>query len=258
MDALVIAGGIPQPEETLYPYTQGKPKAMLDILGKPMAQWVLDAIGGASLVENVVVVGLPEDCGLTCCKRLSFIPNATSMIENIVAGINHVLEIHPTATRVLLSTADIPAITPEIVDWEIETASKTDVDLCYNIVERAVMQKRYPESRRTFTRLKGMEVCGGDLHVIHTSVVSMNTGVWEKLIVARKNPVKQAAILGIDTLILMLLRIITLETAIKKITTRLNMTGAAIVSPYAELAMDVDKPNQLDLVRTDLAKRGTL
>ncbi len=48
MDAIVIAGGIPEPGEPLYPYTQGKPKATLEISGKPMAQWVLDALNGAA------------------------------------------------------------------------------------------------------------------------------------------------------------------------------------------------------------------
>jgi NDP-sugar pyrophosphorylase family protein len=52
MDAVVTAGGIPQPEELLYPYTQGKPKAMLDIGGKPMVQWVLDALSGSKLAFN--------------------------------------------------------------------------------------------------------------------------------------------------------------------------------------------------------------
>jgi hypothetical protein len=180
------------------------------------------------------------------------------MIENIIAGINQVMEINPSATHVMLSTADIPAITPEIVDWEVERTRKTDVDLCYNIIERSVMEKRYPGSKRTFTKLKGMEVCGGDLNVVHTSVATMNPEIWEKLIASRKNPVKQAAIMGIDTLLLMLLRIITLETAIKKITARLHMTGTAIVCPYAELGMDVDKPHQLEMMRADLAKQVTI
>ncbi len=46
MDAIVIAGGVPTPVEPLYPYTQGKPKALLDLCGKPMIQWVLDALEG--------------------------------------------------------------------------------------------------------------------------------------------------------------------------------------------------------------------
>jgi nitrite reductase/ring-hydroxylating ferredoxin subunit len=36
MDAIVLAGGIPLPEDPLYPYTQGHSKALVDIAGKPM------------------------------------------------------------------------------------------------------------------------------------------------------------------------------------------------------------------------------
>jgi len=255
MDAVVMAGGIPQPDELLYPYTQGKPKAMLDILGKPMVQWVLDALSGAQRVENIVLIGLTEESGLTCAKPLTFLPNKISMIENILGGIKKIIEINPSAARLLLVSSDIPGITSAMVDWEVETTSESDVDLCYNVVKREVMEVRYPGSKRTFTKLKGMEICGGDLNVLRTSVASMNTDIWEKLIASRKNPVKQAAIMGFDTLLLILLRMITLDEAVKKLTTRLHMTGKAIVCPYAEIGMDVDKPNQLELMRADLANR---
>jgi hypothetical protein len=86
-------------------------------------------------------------------------------------------------------------------------------------------------------------------------VISMSPAIWERLIASRKNPFKQAAIIGFDTLLLMLLRLITLDAAVKKVTARLHMTGQAIICPYAEIAMDVDKPNQLELMRLDLAKR---
>jgi NDP-sugar pyrophosphorylase family protein len=255
MDAVVTAGGIPQPDELLYPYTLGKPKALLEIAGKPMVQWVLDALSGAKKVENVVLIGLTEESGVTCAKPLTFIPNKTSMIENILGGINKVLEINPSATRVLMVSSDIPAITPEMLDWEVETTLQTDVDLCYTVVKREVVEVRYPGSRRTYVKLKDVDVCGGDLNVLHTSVVRMNPEIWERLIATRKNPVKQAAILGFDTLFLMMFRMITLDEAVKKVATRLQMTGRAVVCPYAEIAMDVDKPNQLEMIRTDLMRR---
>jgi GTP:adenosylcobinamide-phosphate guanylyltransferase len=255
MDAVVTAGGIPQPDELLYPYTQGKPKALLDIGGKPMVQWVLDALSGAERVEKVVIIGLTADSGVTCAKPLTFIPNHGSMIENILNGINKVLEINPAARHVLMVSSDIPGITPEMADWEIETTDQTDVDLCYNVIKREVIETRYPGSKRTFTKLKGLEVCGGDMNVLRTSVVSADRAIWEKLVASRKNPLKQAAIIGFDTLLLMLLRIITLEAAVKKVTGRLHMTGMAVVCPYAEVGMDVDKPNQLEMMRADLAKR---
>ena len=257
MDAVVTAGGIPEPDELLYPYTLGKPKAFLDICGKPMIQWVLDAISAAKRVENVVLIGLTEDSGVTCAKPLTFIPNRISMIENILGGIHKVMEINPSATRVLLASSDIPAITPEMVDWEVETTLQTDVDICYNVARRETIEARYPGSRRTFIKLKDMEVCGGDMNVVRTSVASANMDIWKKLIESRKSPIKQASMLGLDTLLLVLLRAITLQGAVRRVASRLHITGRAIVTPYAELAMDVDKPNQLELMRSDLAKRIT-
>jgi GTP:adenosylcobinamide-phosphate guanylyltransferase len=255
MDAVVTAGGIPQPDELLYPYSLGKPKALLEICDKPMVQWVLDALGGAKRVENVILIGLPQESGVTCSKPLTFIPNKISMIENILAGINKVLEINPSATRVLLVSSDIPGITSDMVDWEVETTLQTVVDICYSVAERETIEARYPSSRRTYVKLKDVEVCGGDINVVHTSVASTNMDIWKQLIDSRKNPIKQAAILGLDTLLLVLLRRITLDEAVKKVASRLHMTGRAIVSPYAEMAMDVDKPSQLELMRADLARR---
>lgn len=256
MNAVVAAGGIPQPDELLYPYTLGKPKALLDICGKPMVQWVLDALSGAKRVENVILIGLTEHSGVTCSKPLTFIPNKVSMIENLLAGINKIVEIDPSATRALLVSSDIPGITSEMVNWEVETTLQSEVDLCYNVVTREVMEARYPGSKRTYTKLKGMQVCGGDMNVVHTSVASMNTDLWEKLIASRKNPFKQASIIGFDTLLLALLGVISLDEAVRKATTRLHMTGKAIICPFAEIGMDVDKPVQLELMRADLVSRA--
>ena len=61
MDAIVTAGGIPLPEEPLYPATRGQSKAMLDVAGKPMIQWVLDALTDAKTVDNVIIVGTDRE-----------------------------------------------------------------------------------------------------------------------------------------------------------------------------------------------------
>jgi NDP-sugar pyrophosphorylase family protein len=257
MDAVITAGGIPQPDELLYPYTLGKPKALLEIDGKPMVQWVLDALSGSRRVDNVILIGLTEESGVTCSKPLTYLPNKISMIENILGGINKVLDINPSATRVLMVSSDIPAITSEMVDWEIDTTLPTDVDLCYSVIKREVVETRYPNSRRTYVKLKDVEVCGGDLNVLRTSVVSKNPEIWERLVATRKNPIKQAAIIGFDTLFLMMFRRLTLDEAANKLTARLKMTGRAVICPYAEIAMDVDKPNQLEMMRADLMERGS-
>ena len=44
MDCVVIAGGVPQEEDLLFSYTQGKPKACMDMNGRTMLERVVDAL----------------------------------------------------------------------------------------------------------------------------------------------------------------------------------------------------------------------
>jgi NDP-sugar pyrophosphorylase family protein len=256
MNAIVTAGGIPQPGEPLYEVTQGGPKALLDVAGKPMVQWVLDALSGAVNIERVVLVSLPDDSGLTCTKLVAYVPNQGGMLQNIRAGIEKVLEVDPQAKHVLAVSSDIPAVTPEMVDWMVKTTMETDHDIYYSVIRKEVMDERYPGSKRSFTHLKDFDICGGDMNVVRAKTVAANEELWEKIIASRKNVFKQAALLGYDNLFLLLSRQITIDNAVKRVTKRMDITGRVIICPYAEVGMDVDKPHQLEMVRADLAKRS--
>jgi GTP:adenosylcobinamide-phosphate guanylyltransferase len=255
MDAIVTAGGIPQPGEPLYEYTQGKSKALLDVAGKPMIQWVLDAVCGATTIERVVIIGLPSESNVSCPKAVAFLPNAGGMLDNIKGGVNKVLELNPRATHALLVSSDIPAITPKMVDWVVKTSMETNDDVYYNVIARDLMETRFPGSKRSYTRLKDMEICGGDMNLIRAMTVTGNEELWNRIIAARKSVLKQAALIGYDTLILLLLRRVTLEGAVKRASRRLKVKGRAIVCPYAEVGMDVDKPHQLEIMRQDLGRK---
>lgn len=255
MDAVVLGGGIPQPDEPLYSLTQGKPKALLDVCGKPMIQWVLDALQQAQNVENIVVIGLPAESGVGCPKVRAFLPNQHTMVENIIQGTLKLIELNPAGEFTILASADVPAVTAEMIDWVAQEALRTSDDIYYFVIERGVMEKRFPGSKRSYTRLKDVEVCGGDVNVIRSAIVHQNPEIWERLTAARKNVFKQAALIGLDTLILLLLRQITLEQAVHQVAGRLKVKGRAVLSPYAEIGMDVDKPFQYELVCADLAQR---
>lgn len=253
MDALVTAGGIPDPEDPLFPYAQGRPKALIELAGKPMLQWVLDALGGAETVERVQVIGLDPGASLSCSKPLSFTPDQGSMLENIRVGALQILEGNSAAGRVLSVAADVPAISAEMVDWVVRKASETDHELCYNVIPRDVMETRFPDSKRSFVRLKDVEVCGGDVNVFDTALVTGRRDLWERIVAARKNVFRQAALVGVDTLLLLLLRRLTLRQAEARASRSLKIRGRALTCPYAEIGMDVDKPIQLEILRKDVA-----
>ncbi|HSB01432.1 MAG TPA: nucleotidyltransferase family protein [Anaerolineales bacterium] len=257
MDAVVMAGGIPNPEDPLYTFVKGDAKALVDVAGKPMIQWVLDALGGAKRVDHVILVGLSPKNQLTCKKPLHFVSNQGRMLANIVAGVNKALELNKKTQYVLLVSSDIPAVKSDMVDWLVDTCLETEDDLYYGICPREVMEKRFPNSKRTYTKLKDIELCGADMNVIHVSMATEpdHMKLWEALIGSRKNALRQASMVGWDTAFQMLTRSITLDDLVEKACSRIGVQGRVIVWDQAEPCMDVDKPHQLELLREDLAKQ---
>jgi len=253
MNAIVTAGGIPQPGDKLYAYSNGNSKALIDVAGKPMVQWVLDALGESKQVDQVIVIGLSPKSGLTCNKPLHYISNQGRMLANIVAGVNKSLELTPKGEYVLVVSSDIPALKGDMVDWLVKTSRQTKDDIYYGVCPREVMEARYPTSNRTYTKLKGMEVCGADVNIVHYSMATDHLGVWEELIGNRKSPLRQAAVIGLDTLFQLATRQFTLEALVKRASERIGIKGRAIIWDHAEPCMDVDKPHQLELMREDLA-----
>jgi GTP:adenosylcobinamide-phosphate guanylyltransferase len=248
---MVLAGGIPEPGETLYEFTKGGSKALIEIAGKPMVQWVLDALSNANSVGRVVVVGLDERSGLKCKKPLSYLPNQGGMLDNIRGSAREIARLNPSAEYVYIVSADIPTIDSLMVDW-VGAQVKPGDEAIYNVIERSTMEQRFPNAKRTYVKLKGTEVCGGDLNIVSLPTILSHTGPWERIASARKSPLKQAALVGYDTLILFLLRAMTLEQAVARAAKNLKLHARAVVCPYAELGMDVDKLHHLEIVRADM------
>lgn len=255
MDAIITAGGIPRPEDPLYPYSHGDSKALIDVAGKPMIQWVLDALGAAKRVNNVIIVGLSPKSGVTCKKPLHFVSNQGRMLANILTGINKALELNKKNQYVLVVSSDIPALKAEMVDWLVDTCMETKDDIYYGVCPRDVMEARFPNSKRTYTHLKDTDVCGADINLTHVRMATEHLDMWESLIGSRKSPLKQASIIGFGTLFALFTRRLTLDDAVKRVCDRIGIKGRAIVWSHAEPCMDIDKPSQLELLRADLEQQ---
>ena len=252
MYAIVTAGGIPNPEDPLYTFLKGDAKALVDVAGKPMIQWVLDALNDAQQVDSIILIGLSAKVGLVSNKPIHFISNQGRMLANIVAGVNKALELNKKTEYVLVVSSDIPTIKGEMVDWLISTCMETKDDLYYGICPREVMETRFPDSKRTYTRLKDIELCGADMHVTHVRMATEHLDLWEQLIGNRKSPMRQATLVGLDTFWKVFTHSVTLDALAEQVCSRLDIKGRIIVWDHAEPAMDVDKPHQLELLRADL------
>ncbi|MBN2043527.1 MAG: NTP transferase domain-containing protein [Anaerolineales bacterium] len=256
MNVVVLAGGELKSEDPLFGLVPpGAPpsKAYLSLAGKPMLQWVLDALGDSNMISGVIVVGQPENADFKSAKPISYIEDQGGLIENALAGIRYSAEQKPGEKYTLLASGDIPLLTPEMVDWVVENGLQSRADLVYHVITDKVMEERFPGANRTFISLKGIRVCGGDLNLISHRLVEQNNYIWEELAARRKSPIRQAALLGPGILLGLMLRILSLEQGVELVSKRLGLVGKAVESPYAELGMDIDKPGQYELVKNEMS-----
>jgi len=255
MDAIILAGGKSSPKDPLYDCTKGSFKALVEINGKPMIQWVLDAINDSN-IKDVIVIGLPEEIPLVYSRGLTRLADHGSIAANIRAGAVMVFQKrNDLQERVMTVSSDIPGVTPEIVNWCISQFEQGSYDVYYSVVSRDVMEKRYPGSKRSYVHFKETTVCGGDMNAVRVGKIMEDIPIFEALTTERKNALKQAGLIGFDILFLLLIGRLTLPEAEKRISQRLNFAGRVVLSPHAEIAMDVDKPFQLEIMRQDLAGR---
>jgi len=253
MNAIILAGGNLDEGDPLYDENPNQPKSLIDVAGKPMVQWVIEALDRAQLTKDLIVVGLEGVPGIGTTKPLHFLPDRGSLLENVEASLSFLKQAHPEDAHALVVSADIPAITPEIVDWRINSLSSSDIDVDYAVVSRGVMETRFPDTRRSYVHLRDIEVCGGDMIILKVGL-AQDTVFWGKVVEARKSAFRQAKLIGYRFLLLVLLRRMRLKDAELYISDRLELNGYATISPYAEVAMDIDKPDQLAIMRADLSK----
>lgn len=252
MDCIVVAGGIPAPDSPLFPYTQGKPKALLPINGRLMVDYVIDALRHAHDIEKIVVVGLPAELYTPNWEDVHLLPDHGGLIANGLAGIRRLKSDRKEGRPIVLCSADIPLITPSIVNQILAKCDPKKYGLIYHMVTRQIMETRFPNSKRTFVKLKGVEIAGADLLMVHSDIAELNEELWVTLTNSRKHAWQLARVIGFSFLFKFLFRQVGIreieETAVKII----KQPAKIILTPHAEIGMDVDKPYQIEYIRKEM------
>jgi molybdopterin-guanine dinucleotide biosynthesis protein A len=252
MWAVVLAGGVPGPSDPLHRAAGGGPKALIEVGGRSMVQRVVDAVGGAQAVHGVVVVGADQAWGLVCAKPLCLQPAGDDIVDNVTRGVCQVLAAEPATERVIVVAADVPLLRPEHVDWFAGHIAEEPADIHYGVVAKRVMEARFPSSRRSYVPLRGGTYCGADVHASTVAALFGHEPTWRALLERRKSPARQAGVIGWSTLLLAAMRVVSIDQVVARASRSLGVEVRAVVWPFAEAGMDVDKPQQLEMVRAEL------
>jgi GTP:adenosylcobinamide-phosphate guanylyltransferase len=247
-DAIILAGG--QNNKKLLGLSPQPYEALIEIAGQPMVTFVANALAASGAVNRILVVG-PESALQQCAfpTQVSVLAGGHTIMETIqigMAALGH-------QQKVLVATADIPLLTAEAVNDFLAQCSCIDADFYYPIISQEMNERCYPSTRRTYVRLREGTFTGGNIFLVNPDIVSRSLTVANRIIENRKNPLTLCGILGWGFVIKFLVGTLGLAEVEGRVSELLKLRGAVVHSRFPELGIDVDKPSDLELVRSAIA-----
>jgi len=156
---------------------------------------------------------------------------------------------------VFVTTADHALLTPEMVDHSTASADQSDADLLVGLVSKTLIRARYPDTTRTYIPLRGESWSGANLFVFRTPAARRAAEFWVRAERHRKRPWRLAGAIGYTALLRFALRRLDLDAAFADLSRATGCRIAPLRLPFAEAAIDVDRPSDLELAEQILAAR---
>lgn len=245
--AVVLGGG--DPGDAFAAANGARVKALIPIQGVPMGLYVLRALQESGVIRQVAYVGptTPEMDGLIQCR----VTDRGSLLSNLEAG---VLALHPQpGERVLVVTADIPLLSAQELREVLEAAP--NASLVYPVVRREDCEAAYPGVKRTYARLQDGTFTGGNLFLLDPALIGRFLPRLREVLGARKQPLKLASLIGLDTLFKLLFGRLTVSELESKVSQLLGVPARALMTHHAAIGTDVDKESDLSLIQQEMNNR---
>ncbi|MGE5454516.1 MAG: nucleotidyltransferase family protein [Methylocystaceae bacterium] len=251
-DAVVLAGGVTPGElKKVAPYEN---EALIIIGNYPMIYYIMNALRASSRVRRVCVCAPPsvrevlkQDSGLL------FAEPGEDAIDSFINGL-HRLQEEETTSKVLVLAGDIPFLTTEALDDFVSRCEATEADFYYPVTSKQTNEAKFPGVNRTYVKLQDGTFTGGNLFVIRSSIVDQVVEMGKKQVANRKSPLAMARLLGIGLVWRYLCGQLNIQAVEKRFKKVMGITGISVVSPYAEVGVDVDKQSDLELAERVLGQ----
>lgn len=238
MDTIILAG-----EQLIKGLEDAGNKALCLINGKMMIEYVIDAVRMAEDVKRIVVVGPKDKLAKYLYNKVdAVIDSGSTVMESVMAGIRYL----NTYKNILICTCDIPLITTEAINDFISKSKALNADLCYPIVEKSVNDSKYPGMERTYVKIKEGRFTGGNIFYINPKALEKGFLFADRLVKARKNPLKMARLLSFGFMIRLIMGNLTIRAVEERIFRISGIKAKAVVSLYPEVGQDVDKYSDLN------------
>jgi GTP:adenosylcobinamide-phosphate guanylyltransferase len=247
--ALVLAGSRGRPDPVAA-YAGVSHKGLITLGGETLLARVigaLDAAGaahiGVSTADEGIIAALG---GLKPKARLEVVAASESPSLSVNQGADHL------GLPLLVTTVDHALLQPQWVTQFLADVP-ADADIAALLAPEAVVRTAAPQTQRTYLKFQDGRYSGCNLFFLRTPAALKAVALWRQVEAQRKHPLRMAAILGPGMLAAYALGRLSLDDAVVGLGRKAGVRAAAVRTPFGLAAIDVDKPADLDLVRTLVA-----
>lgn len=226
-------------------------KSLAPVAGVPMLTRVVGTLAASARIGRIVLCldapeildGLPEVAALVGRGRIAIVPPDRSPSLSVGAALASIKSPHP----LLVTTADHPLLTPQMID-HFCARIPADADVAVALAPASVIRAAYPGALRTFYRMGREAYSGCNLFAFRTPASARAAAYWARMEQHRKRPLRLIAAIGPLTLLRFLLGRLDIGGVERLLSRRSGARLRIVEMPFAEAAIDVDKPADLDLV----------
>lgn len=243
IDAIILAGS--PNDGPLQKCSEVQFEALIPIHGRIMVDYVVAALKDCPSVNNIIVVGPSRElAGLADPPRVTLVPAGATAIDSMIAGMDGTV-----TEEVLIVTSDVPLLTSKAVEGFLTECTRWPADFYYPIVSKVINQSRFPNVQRTYVKLQEGTYTGGNLFLVNKSILDRGLAKAREVVDLRKSPWRLCRLLGVNFLIKFLLKKLTIHELEQQVSSIFRIKAKAVVVPYPEIGIDVDKPSDLSLVK---------
>jgi len=192
---------------------------------------------------------LPELDRLLAEGAVTLIGAAASPSRSVLAALETL------SLPLLVTTGDHPLLTATMID-HFCAAVPADAAAAVGVVRASLLRPRYPDAIRTYYRFAGEGYSGCNLFLLQAPEALRIVRFWMRLELHRKRPWRLIAEVGPMALLRFALGRLSLDDAMHHLSAKAGATVRAVDLPFAEAAIDVDKPADLELAEQILCQGG--
>lgn len=254
LSAIILAGSRPG-RDPLAAAAGVAWKALVPVAGRPMLDIVARTLVEHPRIGRVVVMaqepealaGTPRTEWLRAHPKILFHASGAGISQSLLDWI----EAAPGALPAMVTTADNVLLNTAMIDAFLANVGETDIAAA--MVEREVLMRAYPESRRTWLKFRGGAWSGANLFWLGHDNAKRALQKWREIEQDRKKGWKIVLAFGPAVLLGAGLRLLSIHQAIARAGRRLGVDARIVPLPMAEACIDADKPEDIALIERILA-----